>query len=213
MAQAARITALQAAFDIADARYRNGTIGYDERFAAEEPLLNAELAAAGTKADRTAICQKLVDSQRECEKVIEGRFRTGRASEADLLSARADRMEAEDRLAKEKTAADSPPSKSGQPEKPIPRTEPKTEIEQSARAVRIQAIQRAFVIVEAQYVNGRVGEAERLAALAALLQAELETAKTKAERIALCQTLLDTRANTKRSLTPNSGSPRDPHPT
>ena len=54
----------------------------------------------------------------------------------------------------------------------------------TAQNERIQALQRAFDVVDAQYRNATATPEERMAALDAVLEAQLDAAKTKAERIA-----------------------------
>jgi predicted Ser/Thr protein kinase len=101
-AQDERIDLLQKALKIVNAQYRSGNATANECLAASAALLEAQLGAAKTKAERLAILQRLLDDRRDFEKVAQARFESGTCSEADYLRARAASSEAAIRLAAEK---------------------------------------------------------------------------------------------------------------
>ncbi len=182
-AQAERIQTLQKVVEVVDAQIHAGTAMPEERIAAVDAVLQAQLDAARTEAERIAILEELLDNRRDFEKITMARFQNGRCSELDYDQAQAERLEAEIRLAKEKPAAGTDNPKPGA----------NREVNENIRKLQNQRIvsrAKACVISDAQYRYGTADFSQRIAASEALLEAELEAAETKAARIALLQKLL-----------------------
>ncbi len=84
-------------------QYENGSATFESIMLASERLFDAELELAATKAERTAIYEQRVSALRALEKFAEARLNAGfRATEVELLGARAARLEAQIRLLREK---------------------------------------------------------------------------------------------------------------
>ena len=94
-AQNEKIQAMQRALKIVEAQYRSGTAAPEECLAALGALLDAQLDAAKTKAERVAILQKVLDNQQNLEKITMARFQNGMCSEAEADKARAETLGAE----------------------------------------------------------------------------------------------------------------------
>lgn len=85
-------------------RYRSGLATLDSVIRASNLLLEAELDLAKTKAERVALCEKLVANLRQLETILESKHKVGAqgGETANVLDARAARLKAEIQLAHEK---------------------------------------------------------------------------------------------------------------
>jgi signal peptidase I len=183
--QAARIDALKKAYEIANKQWMLGTATQTERMSALEALLQAQLDTADTSAERISILEAMLASRRDAEKYAEVQFSAGRCTEDVVDRAMADRLEAEMRLAKEKSAA------TGNSSPPTDR-----KVDEAMRKLqdeRIVSRAKAFVIADAHYRYGITDFGQRVAASNALLDAQLDAADSKAARINILQKLLENR--------------------
>ena len=191
-AQDERYQTLQRAFEVVDARYRNATATPEEHMAALDALLEAQLDADKTKAERIATLERLQRYRRDFEKIILARYQNGTCSEVELHKAHAESLGAEIRLATEKAAGADDRS-------PAANQEFKVSIRRLQDG-RIVAAAKALVIVDAQYGVGRADLVQRAAAADALLEAQLEAAEAKAARIAILQKLLENRVDVEKYM-------------
>jgi RNA polymerase sigma factor (sigma-70 family) len=100
----ARLAAAREVYDSMMDTYRAGRLSIDDIYLWSPHLLEAELDAATTKAERIEARQAHVKRMREHEKYIKSLFDAARAGPRDLAEAKLLRTEAELRLAQEKFA-------------------------------------------------------------------------------------------------------------
>ena len=156
------------------------------------PLLEAQLDADKTKAERIATLERLQRYRRDFEKIILARYQNGTCSEVELHKAHAESLGAEIRLATEKAAGADDRS-------PAANQEFKVSIRRLQDG-RILAAAKALVIVDAQYGVGRADFFQRAAASDALLEVQLDAAEAKAARIAILQKLLENRVDVEKHM-------------
>jgi outer membrane protein TolC len=101
-APAERRETLRQLVKAAEQHYRSGNTTLPSVIRASNLLLEAELEAAKTKAERIALYEKMVENLRELEKVAEAGYKAGVRPMDDVLEARAARLKAEIQLAREK---------------------------------------------------------------------------------------------------------------
>jgi hypothetical protein len=96
--QKERIAALKALAEQLDQLFRNSRAEFKDVVEARVVLLNAEIDAAETGADRIPLYKKAIDNMREYEKLTGARVASGRGTTADVLRVTARRLEIEIRL-------------------------------------------------------------------------------------------------------------------
>jgi hypothetical protein len=87
--------------EIVNRRYQTGMVTQESVILASNLLLDAELELARTKAERIAVCQKLVGNLRQLEQAAEARHERTMGSADDVLKAKAARLKAEIQLVRE----------------------------------------------------------------------------------------------------------------
>ena len=102
----ARRDVLKQRSEAVETQMKHGLLNdFGSLIAARNDLLGAELALASTKDERIALLKKHVANCLEYEKFNQGRFEAGRgATQVDVLSSTAARLEAEIALAREEAA-------------------------------------------------------------------------------------------------------------
>ena len=93
-----RIAVLKELVDNLTKSFRDARGSYDEVLEAQRTLLEAEVEAAETDAERFEYLQKLVALLRQCEKQAQLRFDAGRGNLGVVFKTTAQRLEAEIRL-------------------------------------------------------------------------------------------------------------------
>ena len=83
-----RIATLAALVRTIDANCRIGNAKWSDLYDVQDTLLNAQLEAAKSKAERVAICESLLESRQKLEKLTESMFEVGVNDRTDLLRRR-----------------------------------------------------------------------------------------------------------------------------
>jgi hypothetical protein len=183
-ARAARIEALRRAYEIVNSQWRIGQATQADRTVALNALLEAQLQSAASKAERIPILEAMLANQRDGERYVEAAVMNGRVSQDYYDRAKADRLEAEIRLTKEKSTAGTD---NASPDK-------NRTIDQRTRNLqdeRIASRVTSFWIVDAQYRVASVEFGQRVAASDVLLEAQLDAVESKPARIAILLKLLE----------------------
>src|SRR5262245_32085032 len=100
-----RIAVLKDLTEVLEKLYTNARVEINEPLQARQLLLEAELEAAKTEAERLEIYKKFAVAMKQHEETADARRMAGRATTAEGLKAKAMRLEAEIRLEKEKAKA------------------------------------------------------------------------------------------------------------
>jgi outer membrane protein TolC len=85
-----------------DQHYRSGRVSSDMVIQARSGLLGAELELATTAAERFAIHQRMIATLHDLEQAATERYRMGTVTQAEVLHARAARLNAEIQLIRER---------------------------------------------------------------------------------------------------------------
>ena len=93
---------LQARADVLKRKYEDGTITLFSALGAQGDLLEAELSLARSPADRIALRETQVANMKEIEDYFRQCFETGTSTTEEVLNAKAERLEAEIVLLREK---------------------------------------------------------------------------------------------------------------
>ncbi len=101
-----RQATLRQLVEVVTAGYRQGTMGYDAVARATEQMLDADLALAEDADARIAIFQRRIDLMESVLSMVEANFATGQASQAQVLTARAELLESRILLAREEARGD-----------------------------------------------------------------------------------------------------------
>jgi len=163
-----RRDALDSLVQILVDQYRAGTVDFSRLSDALHRLGGAGLELAKSKDERTAACQKQVALCRDVTKICQARVYAGRASQIDVCDAIAEQTMAEIRLLREKSG-DNP-----------------AQVESLMKERRL-ALAKAVEIRGRQYGGGTLGFSGMAVGESQLADVELELAKNKDERIAVCQ--------------------------
>lgn len=88
---------------VATANYRIGQTTFDSVIRASDQLINAELDLAEDASARIALYEKRIALLKDLEQIAEAKFRTGHATQEDVLAAKAALLEARIQLLRERT--------------------------------------------------------------------------------------------------------------
>ena len=98
--QQERVETLQRAADLAQAQYREGTIGFRVVLAARQDLLEARLDMAETREEKAEVLTSQLKLARESLAVAEARYRAARTTLLDVHQAKSALLRVEIRLLK-----------------------------------------------------------------------------------------------------------------
>jgi Protein kinase domain len=101
-AAAGRLDTLRKILAQAEALYKLGRVSAEDLAKAQLAVLDAELSASESAQERIGICEKILSVRRDTEKRMEQLYKVGRITQIDLLQARQERQEAEERLSRER---------------------------------------------------------------------------------------------------------------
>jgi outer membrane protein TolC len=163
-----RRDALDKAVQMLFAQYRAGTVNLNRLLHALHRLGDAELDLAKGKDERTAACQRQVALCRDVTKICQARLAAGRVSEIDVCDAIAEQTTAEIQLLREKAGDNA------------------AQMEVLIKDRQL-ALEKVVEIRSRQYGAGTVDFNGMALGESQLAEAELELAKNKGERIAVCQ--------------------------
>ncbi|MGA2255233.1 MAG: protein kinase, partial [Thermoguttaceae bacterium] len=187
-----RIATLEALVRAVETDYSSGLAKLSDLYDAQDKLLNAQLEAAKSKAERVAIWERALKSRQDIEMRVEALFKAGAkgGSQADFLRAQAECQKAELRLAEEKGRSDG-----GGPSEY--ENAPETAPPPNLVAQWIATLEGLVSALEAKYRSGLAALSDLLDAQNKLLEAELESAKSKPERVAIWEKVLKMRQETE----------------
>lgn len=100
-----RLATLKQLAAVTEKAYRSGNATFAEVAQANALLLKAELELCKTDKERLAVHEKAVGLAKDSENVAAQLFQTGRATQASVLAAKANRLEAEIALQRAKARA------------------------------------------------------------------------------------------------------------
>lgn len=96
-----RLETLRQLVSFAEEAFRSGNAGYNSLIEAQNALIAAELESATRKTERIALLQKHVENLKRLEEIASSQQQAGQNTLADLLWAKAARLEAEIALGRE----------------------------------------------------------------------------------------------------------------
>jgi len=167
-----RRDALDALVQILVANYQVGAVDFNRLSYALHRLGDAGLELAKGKDQRTAACQGQVALCRDVPKICQARFAAGTVSEIDVCVARAEQAKAEFQLSCEKAGSNP------------------AQVE-SLRKERRLALEKAVEVRTRQFQVGIADFNSMALEKSQVAEAELELAKNKGARIAICQKQLE----------------------
>ena len=98
-----RQATLRQLVEVVTKEYRQGVGGFEPVIRATDQLINADLELAKNSKDRLAILQRRVELMEEFVAGVSTKHKVGRATQAEVLAARAELLNAKIQLAREQT--------------------------------------------------------------------------------------------------------------
>ena len=186
------------------ARFIQTNVGFgrpesDELAKANMAFLEAELELVRSPEERIAIYEKMVGNQKEIEEKLNTLVESRVGSRKEPLNATAARINAEIQLHQARKGKWPVMTESGR-ENPAVTQEPEDPELRALLEARRDTLKEVVSLLNGRFQTGTITAYEPLMAKTALLEAELELAKSQHERIAIFEKMLEAQTEVERNL-------------